>query len=154
MKEPIYTKHKPLFQGEFDKILILGNIQKMAKTITTDSLRDTVEKAIDAARRYRNITGKPLGITGEVGEFIAADLMGLRLMEARQPGYDAVADDGHRIQIKSRCVLSDTKAGQRVGSIRLTYEWDTVMLILMDADFKPLSIYEAKREDIKRELLK
>ena len=126
----------------------------MTKLIDVNSLRNTVEKAIKAAQCYRNITGKPLGITGEVGEFLAADIMGLKLTEARQPGYDAIADDGHRIQIKARCVLPELSGRQRLGSIKLVHEWDTVMLILMNNDFKPLAIYEAKRADIERELVK
>ena len=126
----------------------------MIKTIDTNTLRGIVEKAIDAARHYRNITGKPLGITGEVGEFLAADLMGLKLTEARQPGYDAIANDGRRIQIKARCILPSSSGEQRLGSIKLDHKWDTIMLILMNRDFEPFSIYEAKRSIIKRELIK
>jgi hypothetical protein len=125
----------------------------MAKTIDTNTLRDTIVKTIDAARHYRNITGKPLGITGEVGEFLTADLMGLKLTEVRQPGYDAIANDGRRIQIKARCILPSSSGG-RLGSIKLDHKWDTVMLILMNRDFEPFSIYEAKRAVIKRELIK
>ena len=69
---------------------------KMIDTIDINIIRNTIVQAIEAAKHYRSITGKPLGITGEVGEFIVADLMHLRLTEARQPGYDAVADDGRR----------------------------------------------------------
>ena len=124
----------------------------MPETLDIDVLRSVIRDAKEIAKRYRNLTGKPLGITGEVGEFTAAELMNLRLTEARQPGYDAVAPDGHRIQIKARCVLPESKNSQRMGSVRLKHEWDTVMLILMDGDFEPLEIYEAKRPDIEREL--
>ena len=126
----------------------------MAKTIEVNTLRGTVEKAIDAARHYRNITGKPLGITGEVGEFIAADLMNLKLTGARQPGYDAVADNGRRIQIKTRCILPGSRNSQRLGSINLSYEFDTVMLILLNIDYEPLEIFEAMRVDVERELIR
>jgi len=122
------------------------------ETLDIAALRSVIRDAKEIAKRYRNLTGKPLGITGEVGEFTAAELMNLRLTGARQPGYDAVAPDGHRIQIKARCVLPESKKSQHLGSIRLKHEWDTVMLILMDGDFEPLEIYEAKRPDIEREL--
>ncbi len=118
------------------------------------TLRGTIEAAKAVARRYRQLTGKPLGITGEIGEILAAQLLGLTLSGARQAGYDAVASDGRRIQIKSRCILPDAKPGQRVGSIRLDHEWDTVALILMDQDFEPLEIYEAPRVVVEREILK
>ena len=52
-----------------------------------------IEKILTEAkrlsRRYKEITGKPLGITGEVAEFEAARHLGLQLAEARSPGYDA-----------------------------------------------------------------
>ena len=83
---------------------------------------------------------------------------GFGLVEALQgwksPGYDAVAPDDRRVQIKARCILPDAKAGQRVGSIRLDHEWDTVALILMNEDFEPLEIYEAERRDIEEALLR
>lgn len=104
--------------------------------------------------RYRELTGKPLGITGEVGEVLAAKLLGLQLADARQAGYDAVSSEGRRVQIKARCVLPDSKPGQRIGSIRLDHDWDTVALITMNEDFEPLEIFEAERTDIERELLR
>ena len=118
------------------------------------TLDGTIEVAKATARRYRELTGKPLGITGEVGEVLAARLLGLELSEARQAGYDAVGSDGRRVQIKSRCILPNAKPGQRLGSIRLDRDWDTVALILMDQDFEPLAIYEASRMVVENELLR
>jgi hypothetical protein len=79
------------------------------ETVDISALKGIIADAKKLAKRYRELTGKPLGITGEVGEFTAAELMKLKLSTARQPGYDAVAADGHRIQIKARCVLPDLK---------------------------------------------
>lgn len=42
------------------------------------------------AAEYYRLTGKPLGVTGEVAEFIAAEHLGLELADARTAGYDAV----------------------------------------------------------------
>ena len=126
----------------------------MKKPFDLSTLDGTIEVAKTAARRYRELTGKPLGITGEVGEVLAARLLGLELADARQAGYDAVGCDGRRVQIKSRCILPNAKPGQRVGSIRLDHEWDTVALILMDQNFEPLAIYEASRSAVERELLR
>jgi hypothetical protein len=124
----------------------------MPNTVDLDALRGVITDAKKAAIKYRELTGKPLGITGEVGEFTAAELLKLRLMDARQPGHDAVAKDGRRIQVKSRCVLANSKKSQRVPSIKVTSKWDTAMLVLLDGDFEPLEIYEAIKEDIEREL--
>lgn len=42
------------------------------------------------AQEYRALTGKPLGIAGEVAEFEAARILGVELTPARQAGYDAI----------------------------------------------------------------
>jgi hypothetical protein len=117
----------------------------MSDAIDIAALKKVIEDAKRLAKQYRELTGKPLGVTGEVGEFIAAELMELKLTGARQPGYDAIAPDGRRIQVKARCILPTSKKSQHLGSIRLKHQWDTVMLILLNGDFKPLEIYEAKR---------
>ena len=58
-----------------------------------------------------------------------------------------------RIQIKGRCIPPNAKPGQRLGSIQLDKEWDTVLLVLMDEDLEVLSMYEAARPEIERALL-
>src|SRR5487761_2597907 len=85
------------------------------------------------ARDYRRITGKPLGISGEVAEYEAASCLSLDLAPVRTAGYDALRGS-ERIQIKGR-ILQDRKPGsQRVPSIRLTHAWDVVVLVLMAPD--------------------
>lgn len=107
------------------------------------------------AIEYRQLTGKPLGITGEIAEYEAARLLGLQLCPARQAGYDAIRNAGKddiRIQIKGRCVINNNP-GQRLGKIRLDHEWDSVVLVLMDADFEPYAIYEAERQAVEEALI-
>jgi hypothetical protein len=51
-----------------------------------------------------------LGITGEVAEYEASRLLGIKLTPARQAGYDATETTGEtvrRLQIKGRCLLKD-----------------------------------------------
>jgi hypothetical protein len=100
------------------------------------------------AQRYRALTGKPLGVTGEIAEYEAAQLLGLELTLARQAGFDAIErKDGttRRLQIKGRCVLPGSKPGQRVGSIDISKDWDAVLLVLLDEQFNATAIYEADR---------
>ncbi|ACT12663.1 MULTISPECIES: DUF6998 domain-containing protein [Pectobacterium] len=97
-----------------------------------DEVEELLVAAIDLAAKYKKLTGKPLGITGEVAEFYAAKLLGLKLMEARSAGYDATGSDARKIQIKGRSLANSSNPGQRVGSIRLEHEWDSVILVLMD----------------------
>jgi hypothetical protein len=103
------------------------------------------------AQRYRTLTGKPLGITGEIAEYEAAQILGLELTLARQAGYDAIErKEGvvRRLQIKGRCVLPGSKPGQRLGSIDITKDWDAVLLVLLDEQFNATSIYEADRAPV------
>ncbi len=121
-----------------------------------NEIAQVLADAKSLARKYRKLTGKPLGITGEVAEFSAAQILGLELAEARQSGYDAIRKENGKviiIQIKGRCIPSNVKPGQRLGSIQLDKEWDAVLLVLMDEDFEVFSIFEAARPEIERALL-
>jgi hypothetical protein len=51
---------------------------------------EILRQAKKLAQEYRSLTGKPLGITGEVAECEAARLLGVELTPARQAGYGAV----------------------------------------------------------------
>lgn len=104
------------------------------------------------AKEYRILTGRPLGITGEVAEYEAARLLNLNLSDVRQAGYDAIRADGTRIQIKGRVLFETSKPGQRIGRIRLDHEWDSVMLVILNQDFSPLEIYEAPRAKVEEAL--
>ena len=121
-----------------------------------NDIADVLADAKALARKYRKLTGKPLGITGEVAEFSAAQILGLELAAARQSGYDAIRNESGKItkiQIKGRCIPANAKPGQRLGSIQLDKEWDTVLLVLMDEDLEVLSMYEAERLKIEEALL-
>jgi hypothetical protein len=98
------------------------------------------------AQEYRGLTGKPLGITGEVAEYEAARLLGVALRPARHARYDAVdRASGRRLQIKGRCILPGCKPGQRMGSIDIEKEFDAVLLVLLDENFDAFEIHEADR---------
>jgi hypothetical protein len=103
------------------------------------------------AQRYRQLTAKPLGITGEVAEFEAARLLQLTLAEARTAGYDATrVENGvvRRLQIKGRCVLPGSKRSQRISKIDVRKDFDAVLLVLMDDAFDAKAIYEADRAKV------
>ncbi len=105
-------------------------------------------KAKALAQQYRELTGKPLGITGEIAEYEAARILRLQLAVARNPGFDATEPRngrGRRLQIKGRCLLDDCKPGQRIGKIDISKKWDAVLLVLLDSRFDATEIYEAGR---------
>lgn len=119
---------------------------------TLQEIGPILEKAKEAAADYYRLTGKPLGITGEIGEYMAARELGMELAEARMPGYDALKD-GTKVQIKTRSIPSDRKLrGQRLGAIRLDHEWDTVLLVMLDEKFEPVSMHEADRPSVEKAL--
>jgi hypothetical protein len=114
--------------------------------MTDKRVMGLLHEAKRLALEYRQLTGKPLGITGEVAEYEAARLLGIDLTPARHAGYDAVRPgDGRRYQIKGRCILSTSKPGQRLGAIDITKEFDAVLLVLLDENFNATAIFEAER---------
>ncbi|WP_434064576.1 DUF6998 domain-containing protein [Symbiopectobacterium purcellii] len=119
----------------------------------SEEIEALLTTAIDLAAKYKKLTGKPLGITGEVAEFYAAKLLNLKLMGARSPGYDAIDSDYRKIQIKGRCLPDKFKVGHRVGSIRLEHQWDSVILVLMNEFFVVSEMWEADRPMVEAALL-
>ena len=116
-----------------------------------DEICIVLEQAKKIAHRYRVLTGKPLGITGEIAEFECARLLGLELADARQAGYDAIRirnGKRQRLQIKGRCVPPGSRSSQRLGKIDIGKPFDGVLLVLMDEHFNATAIYEAGRQNV------
>lgn len=117
----------------------------------------SVDKLIGEARRlavdYRRATGKSLpGISAEIALYDAISLLGLTPVEGQTVGgYDALGTgerEGQRIQIKGRVIHDDLKSGQRIGQIKIDQQWDVLLLVLLDAEYQPLEIYEADRDTL------
>jgi hypothetical protein len=120
-----------------------------------DRIMEILCDAKKLAQEYRSMTGKPLGITGEVAEYEAARILGVQLTPARQAGFDATEQTSagvRRLQIKGRCLLTGCKPGQRLGSIDVTKEWDAVLMVLLDDNFDAFEIYEAGRAPVLKAL--
>jgi hypothetical protein len=110
---------------------------------TTLEISDLLREAKSLAARYYRLTGKPLGVTGEVAELEAAEKLGLSLLEARSPGYDARRSDGWRVQIKGRAVAMTDPYRGRCPAIK-GEDFDSVALVLLDrASYEALEIWEA-----------
>ncbi|WP_236180533.1 hypothetical protein [Pseudomonas sputi] len=101
-----------------------GNELQQAALIQDEILEilEIVKEAKVLARRFYRLTGKPLGVTGEVAEYKAATRLGLLLHPARQADYDAretLEDDVARTQIKGRCILNPQKSTRRMPTFDL-----------------------------------
>lgn len=105
------------------------------------------------ASEYYALTGKPLGVTGEVAEHSAATLLDLQLVPPRTEGYDAIRTmDGasEKIQIKGRAISRPMKPGQRIGTIKIDADCDSVMLVLLEAaTLDVIEIWEASMADVR-----
>jgi hypothetical protein len=116
-----------------------------------DELFALLQQAKQLAKRYRELTGRPLGIAGEIAESEAVRLLGLELAPPRTPGYDVIRRQpdgtGQRLQVKGR-VMHSAKLVGRLGSIDITKEWDGVLLVLLDQNYDTMKIYEADRAQV------
>lgn len=124
-------------------------------SVEAERILSILKSAKGLAKDYKRLTGKPLGITGEVAEYEAARILGLELSPARQSGYDAfegMERSGRRLQIKGRCLEKKCKRGQRIGRIDLKKDWDAVLLVLLDEDFEATEIWEADRAPVEAAL--
>jgi hypothetical protein len=63
-------------------------------TQNSERILAILAKAKRLAREYRALTGKPLGVTGEVAEYEAARLLELHLLPAGTRAFDALRNDG------------------------------------------------------------
>ena len=123
--------------------------------MSLEKIENIITQVKQLSKQYRALTGKPLGITGEVAEFSAAKILGLTLCTARQPGYDAVKYENGKeikVQIKGRCVLTKPYGMLKVGRLDFQQDWDIVLLVLLNDDFEVISIFEAKKDKIKAAL--
>ena len=120
-----------------------------------DEIGKLLRSAKRLATRYYTITGRPLGITGEVAEYEAVRLLRLERSPVRQPGHDAIRRRQGRVtrlQVKARCILDPSRPGQRIGQIKLDREWDSVLLVILDRNLEPVEIHEAGRGAVTRAL--
>jgi hypothetical protein len=115
-------------------------------------VREILAAVKPLAAEYYRLTGKPLGVTGEVAEFVAAELLGLELADARTAGYDAVrygSDGPIHIQIKGRAYGEGARPRQRLGRIKTDARCDVVLLVLLDtATLEPREMWEAPFPEI------
>lgn len=114
---------------------------------TPEDARQLLREAKQLASRYYAATGKPLGVTGEIAEFEAAERLNVDLAPPRTPGYDATQiRDGRvcRIQIKGRAVSSADRYRGPCPAIKCGDQFDFVWLVLLDrASLDALEIWEA-----------
>lgn len=109
----------------------------------------TLQSAKKVAIRYFELTKRPIGITGEIGEYEAAMKLQCTFVRARNAGHDLIDRNGKEVQVKTR-VIRDNKS-QRVPTISESKEgktWHYVLLVLLNPDYEVTAIYEANNKVI------
>ena len=115
-----------------------------------ERVREILASVKPLAGEYYQLTGKPLGVTGELAEYLAAEKLGLKLAVARTAGYDALRGT-EKIQIKGRAYGDNAKPGQRLSRIKLDADCDVVMFVLLDNVTLDLrEIWEAPFAEVKK----
>jgi hypothetical protein len=126
-------------------------------TSPLDRRRELLAQAKRLAAEYYALTGKPLGVTGEVAEHVVADMLHLELAAPRTKGHDALrhlpCGGVERIEIKGRAFDAASKRAQRIGRIKRNADCDVVLLVLLDiATLDPREIWEARYSDVSARL--
>ncbi|MDB4627957.1 hypothetical protein OAF82_00025 [bacterium] len=111
-----------------------------------DELEDIIGGIIPLAIRWKTATSRSLGITGEVGEYLACKEMGWALADHLQEGWDAEGRDGLRIQIKSRVLQPDKDRSPTMSVLNPDKPWDQAALVLMDENYSMTAIWVADGE--------
>ncbi|MCP3734803.1 hypothetical protein M9979_07960 [Sphingomonas sp. RP10(2022)] len=112
-----------------------------------DRLMQLLRDAQRIGAEYYRLTGKPLGVTGEIAEYEAARALGLTLCVARTPGHDAIDPaNGDAVQIKGRAVARDDRYRGMCPAILCDADVQVVVLVLLDRT--TLTAIEVWRTDI------
>jgi len=131
-------------------------VPEASKDEREGELLELLAQAKVLARRYRQLTGRPLGITGEIAEYEAVRLLKLELAPVREAGYDAIerlhGGGEKKIQIKGRCILPGGSKNPTIGRIDLQQPFDSVLLVVLDENFDATVIYESTKDAVTREL--
>ena len=121
---------------------------------TTYSVNILMEQARTLAANYRKTTGKTLaGVSGELAVYDAIRLLNLQSVDDNLP-YEAIGSENagdlenDKIQIKGRTIFSDSKGSPRIGQIKVSEHWDSVVLVLMNDEYQPFEIYGIDRESL------
>ncbi|MBN8520486.1 MAG: hypothetical protein J0L77_01125 [Alphaproteobacteria bacterium] len=127
------------------------------KKLTAKERKEKLEAIIPDIKKlaveYYRLTGKPLGVTGEIAELTAAKILKLELATARTKGYDAIrrstTGKEERIQIKGRALEKKPKSGQRLSRIKTNAPCDYVQFVELDiSTFDLRGIWEAPYKKI------
>jgi len=112
------------------------------------------ETRLLAANYYRT-TGLVLPVSNELARFDAARLLGFQEISPKLKGVDLIGVgnwEGLKCQVKARVVFKSEQSTQRIGQLNWSGAWDSILLVLMDADYQPTVVYLSSRETLEANL--
>lgn len=117
-----------------------------ASKLTNDQL---IENIIDLSLEYKKRFGKNLGITGEVGEYKASQLLNLKRVPGNiNKGFDAIDPKGKKVQIKTRVF---SRNSERTSAFT-DFSFDYAILVLLSDKYEVTEIYKARCKDIQNKI--
>lgn len=110
-----------------------------------------MEETRKIAHAYYQNTGKTLPISNELGRFDAQKILELQSLTHPEMGVDFLGTGrfaSQKFVIKSRVIFKPQKSGHRMGALSLDGNWDSAILVVYNAEYKPDEIYMTKKDDI------
>lgn len=141
----------PVTRGEWETVVVLPETRRGAGGFGSTGAAaiaeppadlDGMDRMMEAVRAvgaaYRQRTGRPLGVTGELGEYLAARQLGLTLLQERLPGVDATrinaTGEMDRVLIRTRALPMSAMEGRRIGTLPESDEATHLVLVLLDEE--------------------
>jgi hypothetical protein len=125
----------------------------------TDEICEAIQTAIKPAIEYEKLTGRKLGITGEVGEVLVCcklKELGLAKLELLadpiNAGYDAVDEKKLCYQIKTRRIIKNNHSGV-TGSFA-EHDFKFAILAILNKEYKISELYQTDNKRLQKILEK
>lgn len=143
----------PVLRAEWESVVVLPETARGAggfgstgagPALAAPSVapEDGMERMMEAVRAlgaaYRQRTGRPLGVSGELGEHLAARHLGLTLLAAREAGADASRElpggQTQQVLIRTRTLSMAALEGRRIGALPESEVATHLVLVLLDEE--------------------
>ena len=107
-----------------------------------EDVRTAIKKIFRSCQRLTELTKRPFSpdghLVGSFGEVVAAELLNLTLMPPSNDGYDAIDDQGRRVEIKAttRASIGLSASGTRA---------ERLVVVVVDGDGETEVAYDGPR---------
>ena len=107
-----------------------------------EDVRTAIKKIFRSCQRLTELTKRPFSpdghLVGSFGEVVAAELLNLTLMPPSNDGYDAIDDQGRRVEIKA---TTRTSIGLSASGTRA----ERLVVVVVDGDGETEVAYDGPR---------